>query len=252
MKEQNKKKAIEHALAEYPRESCGLLVNINGKEQYLPCNNMATEPRDQFVMDPRDYADAEDLGEIIAIVHSHPDAPNKPSQADKVACEASGLPWHIITVHKDPATDKIDFVGDIRFEPSGFEAPLIGREFHHGVLDCYALVRDYYKREHGIDMENYKREDEWWNKGQNLYMDLWQEAGFVEVSEKDLQVGDMIVMQVRSPVPNHAGIYLGNGQFMHHLYNNLSRRDVYGGYWRECTSIILRKKELIDGNTAES
>jgi len=50
----------------------------------------------------------------------------------------------------------------------------------------------------------------------------------------------VIVMQVRAPVPNHAGVYIGDGLMLHHLYNRLSSRDVYGGYWQECTRIVLR------------
>lgn len=56
----------------------------------------------------------------------------------------------------------------------------------------------------------------------------------------DIRVGDVIVMQVRAPVPNHAGVYIGDGLMLHHLYNRLSSRDVYGGYWQECTRIVLR------------
>jgi len=49
-------------------------------------------------------------------------------------------------------------------------------------------------------------------------------------------------MQVQSKngVPNHAGVYLGDGIMLHHLYGRLSSRDVYGGYWREVTRLTLR------------
>ncbi|WP_043946890.1 NlpC/P60 family protein, partial [Ralstonia solanacearum] len=41
--------------------------------------------------------------------------------------------------------------------------------------------------------------------------------------------GDVILMQVRAPVPNHAAVYLGGVQMLHHLHGRLSSRDVYGG-----------------------
>ena len=63
-----------HAAGEYPKECCGLLLIVGRKEQYFPCRNTATEPNEEFRLDPEDYAAAEDLGEVIAIVHSHPDA----------------------------------------------------------------------------------------------------------------------------------------------------------------------------------
>jgi len=37
----------------------------------------------------------------VALVHSHPDAPARASEADKVECEASGVPWLIVSVRKD-------------------------------------------------------------------------------------------------------------------------------------------------------
>ena len=49
-----------------------------------------------FILDPEDYVKADNLGDIVAVVHSHPTTPAIASQADKVSCEQSGLPWHIV------------------------------------------------------------------------------------------------------------------------------------------------------------
>ena len=232
-----------HAVAEFPRESCGLVCVVKGRERYLPCKNIAESREEHFVLDPQDYAAASDAGEIIAIVHSHPNESARPSDADRVQCEAWGVPWHIVPVSApDDATEPV--AGEIyTFAPNGYEAPLVGRKFYHGVLDCYALVRDYFKREHGIEMYDAPREDDWWHKGQSLYLDNLDKMGLIP-AQGALREGDVILMQIRSPIPNHAAIYLGDDVILHHLYGRLSSRDVYGGYWREVTTHLLRKEEL--------
>lgn len=220
-----------HALAESPRECCGLLVCAEGVEHYVPCRNLSDSPHEQFVLCTQDYALAEEQGEITAIVHSHPFASVEASEADRVACEASGLPWLIV----NPQTTEFTWI-----EPCGYQSELIGRPFVYGVHDCYTLVLDYYRRELGITLKHYPRNDQygWWNEGQNLYIERFIESGFVDVEQP--APGDVILMQVESPVPNHLAIYLGDDLMLHHLVRQLSRRDVFGGYWMKHTVKFLR------------
>jgi len=196
---------------------------------------------EHFKITGEDRADAEDMGDVVACVHSHPGYPARPSEADKVMCEASGLRFHIVHVSvpdgaTEPATGEL-----ATLDPQGYQAPYTQRQFVHGVMDCYALVRDYYQRDLGIELPNYERDDLWWENGQNLYLDNFTDAGCVRVT--DLQPGDIILMQVRSKVPNHAGVYLGDGLILHHVYNRLSSRDVYDGYWQDVTVAYLRHRE---------
>jgi proteasome lid subunit RPN8/RPN11 len=241
-----------HALADYPRESCGLVIVRKGRERYVPCRNTSTTPSEHFRLRADDFAAAEDQGEVIALVHSHPDTNAEPSDADRVACEASELPWHIVSVIRDGG-DPV--VRDVRtVTPCGYEAPLVGREFAHGILDCYTLVQDWYARERGVELPYFERHDGWWDiEGEDqpdLYMKHFAEAGFqiVAAHPQDegfvFQEGDIVLMQHRATVANHAAVYVGDGKMLHHLHGRLSSLDIYGGMWAEITRAIVRRKEL--------
>lgn len=239
------KKAINtHANAEYPRESCGVIV---GKE-YIPCTNIAADDA-QFEIDPIDLVGASKEGKIKAYVHSHPDGSCQPSMPDRVQMNLHGLPW-IISNGTECAIHK----------PDGYQAPLLGREYHHGLMDCYSLVKDYYQRELGITLNDYERTDAWWeNKDSKpLYVDNFKKEGFVEVDT--IQKHDIILCRLgRTEHVNHALVFIGDGTLksertddvigdslvLHHPYNRESLREIYGDNWMRRAAIIIRHKSLI-------
>ena len=83
-----------HARMCYPEECCGLIVD----ERYVPLRNASVTPREAFHISPADWAAAEDLGDVVAVVHSHPDGRPFPSAADFDAQAATGLPWVIVAL----------------------------------------------------------------------------------------------------------------------------------------------------------
>jgi proteasome lid subunit RPN8/RPN11 len=226
-----KQQILQHAQSDQPKESCGLVCVVKGRQRYFPCRNLAETPDEHFVLDPADYANAEDYGEVVAVIHSHPTTNPQPSQADLVACEKTGVPWHIV----NPQTGEWGYC-----EPSGYELPYVGRRFAFGVVDCYSLCRDWYAREWGLQLKDYDRRDKFWERGDNLYIDNFANEGFREISVDDLKCGDALLMQLSSPLPNHAAIYLGDQVILHHVQGRLSSRDVYGSYYWKNTARALR------------
>lgn len=244
-----------HAERVYPAEACGLLIKTAAGREYVPCANQARTPREHFQIDQHDLVAAEDRGELLAIIHSHPDKAPTPSMADRVSCELHALPWGIVGW---PG-------GEMEwFKPTGFEAPLLGREFSHGLLDCWGACRDWYAREAGLQLPNFERHDLWWEDehGPSHYEDNFMAVGFERVDSP--QRGDLLVLQVPTlgrPCfhPNHAAIYLGDepaftsepaptlggaGPFIyHHMPGRLASREVFGWSQANRVRLILRHKD---------
>jgi proteasome lid subunit RPN8/RPN11 len=219
--------ALKHAKEQDPKESVGVLIVIKGKEQYYPCNNLSTYSQQCFILDPEDYVKADALGEITAIIHSHPVTPPSPSQADKVSCEQSGLKWHIV----NPKTETWGYC-----EPTGYKPPLIGRQWVWGVTDCWSLVRDYYKEQLNIQLLDYQRPTTPQDFLDNpLFEQYAERTGFRELNKDEkLQKGDVLLMSILHPTLNHVAIFLGD-DILHHLADRLSTREPYNEWLLKCT-----------------
>lgn len=241
--------AKAHAREMYPRESCGLIVA--GK--YIACDNAADPVEKHIEGDPdctcqlcsfeinaKVYAKYATKG-IDMVVHSHPNGPFHPSRADMLSQEQTGKAWAIIALDQDRISDPIIWGGDTPM------APVLGREFMHGIHDCYALIQDCFalgkeKLEaqgvpgwpyEPIKLMSMPRDNSWWDKGQDLYMENFAKAGFVEIDISKAQPGDVFLTSIRSDKLNHGGVLVGESCILHHLPQRLSRREPAGLWGRQ-------------------
>jgi proteasome lid subunit RPN8/RPN11 len=74
---------VEHAEAEKPNEACGLVAFRNGvAERYIAGRNKAASPyRFELETEPEAWF-LEDEGYELAVFHSHPASPARPSRTD--------------------------------------------------------------------------------------------------------------------------------------------------------------------------
>ena len=235
--------AIAHAQAEMAkdqRESCGLVIDVEGTHTYFPCRNIAVDEegrliKDAFVIHHGDYADACDEGDLIAVVHSHVGKPAEPSTPDLVAMSQDTLPWLIVSVPNGVAK---------LHQPPAVPVPLLNREYSFGSADCYSILRDYYKIEYGLDLPDFQRSADYDFRGEDKFVMHMEEAGFYEVPQEELRKDDAVLMLcgASNVSINHVGIYLGDGLILHHCVDRLSKIDNYSIYWRRNTVKIARHR----------
>lgn len=212
----------EHVLAEYPKEACGFVVD--GK--FVPVENVAEDPYSTFRVATVERMRVSGLGEVQAFLHSHPYSLAKPlkypaewpSTPDMTSWMADNIPWGICATEGEGITQLV-------WLDENNPEPLIGREFIHGINDCYSVIRDWFKLEQGIVIPNFARGMEWWFDGRNLYDDNFERAGFITIPFDDLRVGDCVLFKVRSPVTNHAAVVTGPNEIVHHMWNRQSGHD---------------------------
>ncbi len=228
----------EEGAKAYPHEACGYVVRKGKKSWPVVCTNLSETPRNHFLISLEERLRVEELGEVVGVWHTHVNESPEPSPADRVGCEVSDVPWFILSVY---GGETLSFSDMTTLEPSGFELPYLERPYAFGVLDCWSLVRDYYRREFDIALGDYPRVESFWAKGLDFFGLNWQAENLVKVNGQEPQVGDLFFIQTDGGgVINHVAIYIGNELILHHCHGRLSRRDVYGGYWHKHTVLHLR------------
>jgi proteasome lid subunit RPN8/RPN11 len=245
--------AKAHAVETYPQEACGVLKNGT----YVRCTNTATE-KDTFVIAAEEWHNLQPVEALIHSHPDGPGFPSMQDMKSQIDMDIPwGLivvgkggpngeimaadPWFWgDTLPIAPLTMR-----DFRHGPSGTD--------NKG--DCYALIRDVYRSDpaeiqaaidratgrihapapprHGapvqrtletwplaapVVLDEIPRDDSWWTKGSNLYLDHFNAVGFDAIVKdpKMVRAGDIFLTRLISKVPNHGMVYLGNNLIMHH------------------------------------
>jgi proteasome lid subunit RPN8/RPN11 len=240
----------EHALSAYPNEACGVVID----DTYHPCSNASQHPRTAFKISPVQLAELEiKHGKIQALLHSHTYKPGTyptpppqwPSYADQQEWLRDNIPWGII------ATDGVTTSPAVWLDDEEIP-PLIGREFVFGVTDCYTLIRDYYRQEWKVMLNNYARRWGYWKDGTSLYEKHFKEEGFVEVLRSQARIGDAVLIQ-RPCIAEHAGIISGPNTLLHHLLNQVSKEEPLSRWSRYITKVVRYKgKDATNNNYART
>lgn len=210
-----------------PDELCGFVVLHKDNLRFSVASNVAENPQESFEIGNTDWVLAESRGEIVAVVHSHPNGEPFLSGADRQMQIQTGLPWILAVGGK---------LKQFRCCPH-----LRGRVFEYGKADCGALIRDAFMLM-GVDLPDHERGDIDDDAEHEYLRKHFERVGFVRVSD-GLRGGDVILTSYGGHA-NHAALYLGDGQILHHAYNQLSRREPFNQWWSERIDSVWRLPEF--------
>ncbi len=220
----------KHFENNYPREGCGVLAVVKGVLKWYPCTNVA-ENEEDFIIDSREFIAISQKADIVATVHSHPDADCKPSEADIKYCNATGLIYYIFSYPEMELHIQ---------KPEKVNKPLYGREYEFGYNDCFEAARDYYVQK-GLNIPHRPLfEDDWWEKGLDYFTDEYIGTWNFKRIEGPMQEGDLIIFTIQASVGNHCGVYLGDDIFYHHAENRLSCRENLYPFWKKYITGVYR------------
>lgn len=186
--------AKQHALEKYPRNSTGCV--IDGK--YVPIEKLYEI----------------EVPVMQGVIHSRMSTTLKtpaPSRPDMRNQQHMATPWAVFHCNGTTCSE-LQWFGDQLPIP-----PLLGRKFVSGWTDCWCLVRDVYREQFGILLENVPRNGDW-SQGEHpedyFSPENIERTGFKIISPDDARPGDVLLGRVKSRVNNHCALLLENDQVL--------------------------------------
>lgn len=208
----------EGIVAVWPDLSWRALENVHP----YPTQSFAISDADKMALEKR---------APLTLIHSHPNASAAPSDLDSRNQLATGWTWGIVAIQGNGQGE----VYSVSYpEFWGDEVPipaLEGRSYLWGIRDCYSLVRDYYRLEGNYlrDIPRARYPDDYpsghW--GRDPFRHWVPLLGFKPVRTAERKPGDLFTMKPGSNRPDHAGIYLGNGKYIHQPLDRCSEVDTF-------------------------
>lgn len=128
-------------------------------------------------------------------------------------------------------------------------AHLEGRPYVPGRVHCYALMRDLYRDNFGIELRDYAIPRDWNSNQLNLIELIHEREGFFKVPDwsiKTLRPGDVLCIAIHSRNPNHFAAFVGENLILHHPRDQLSRTEMLRDFWRMTTCYVLRHPAVPD------
>lgn len=117
---------IAHARADFPIEACGMLGGVDGAVSAIFRMANTDQSNEHFMMDPKEqFAVVKELRNrglaMLAVYHSHPESPARPSEEDIRLALTPGVSYVIVSLAGPEPDVKAFRIADGVVEPEPIE-----------------------------------------------------------------------------------------------------------------------------------
>ena len=180
---------ITYCQIKAPEEACGFIYFDGVSYSWEGVENIYEEDKSQFfAISSEQTQKAYKSGKLYAVFHSHTQTKESFTPTDVEIQKKTGVPWVLFNIHGKPEAYWL--------KNEKKERPLYDRPYVWHVYDCYSFVKDFYEQEFGIVLNDYVREENFFDKGQELYLDNFEKEGFSEVALSEIKYGDLILFKL--------------------------------------------------------
>ena len=191
-----KEKIKESALLNPNKECCGFILS---NDAVIECKNRAEDSNVHFIITAGDIKKVRKKGNIVAVYHTHVPGDYEKNQ-DQLSKEDI-----IISEYFNVTSILYSLIEDKFYihEPTGKPIDYIGRPYVRGVLDEFNLIKDYYKKELNIGINDFS------NKNLDIF---FKNNGFVQTNE--IKKHDILIIKKPDIMEKKPAIFVGNNQII--------------------------------------
>lgn len=123
-------------------------------------------------------------------------------------------------------------------------AHLLGLEYITGKQDCYSVLRQFCRERYNLRLPNYARPERFWEDPELDLYSMYQQHGFETVIDRPMELGDVLLMPLRTSFPSHAAMLVNPTQILHHIPGRLSCLDPVRPRWASMATRVIRHPSI--------
>jgi len=238
----NKIKKIikQKSLSAYPNECCGFVVEKDSEVLVVPCENIAKNKTNDFMISAKNFLDIKEKYNILWLYHNHINVEDF-SLLDKKT--ADNLSINLLLYINELDEFKVFYHKDFKnlnylFEPHD--------DYKN---NCFNLVKNYFKNELNLNLEidnnlinNKNLED--LNVEEITFNNYEANNLYILNNQSSIKKNDIILL--KNKISEHLAVYLGSNKILHQPIHKVSIIEDYTERYKKETKAIFRSNILYD------